>query len=1051
MKILVVIALFFLLPKWIRAQQYLFPFEDYRTCLTGLRSQKGDTIWPAVFDKATVSHGWDGAFWLVSQAEKTGLLDHEGRILYPCAYDKIRYYPVISLLILDSAGRSCIRSSKGELLHPYVYNSIEPVLYDDKTFYEVSLDGKKGLLDSAFNQVIPVIYSNISIGKAYGSLHAKMNYISVSLDSKWGAFRWDGTEICKPVFNSFRSLDVHSTRSSDVITGRFFTFTEQVGSSYIYGIMDAQGKVLYKSADNDYFKVYSISSNTSDEEKFIVTARNKALNTVVAFPVENPTLCSPEMESIAPVHNGYLGIKGDSVYFFDLQTDYCKQFKGSASYLANEISSYDAAYNPEHYEELSAEPLIRDVFLIYTTYKSQHRNKNEYRLYSTIHSKSSKKTYTEIERYTLFGKDYFWCYRVYAHNKQQLDILNDSLEVVAHFNKACFPVADPIIIKSSQEVLLHVNDYFSKSGLVATDGSIIIPVDYYWIQKKDDGIFEASQSRSQLLDYYFQDGRLIKKDVLNLKKINEDVYAIQYKNKYYSLYSKSFELLMDSCTDVIQADGYLPLKHSSIYVQWIVLKNGYFFRLNGEDVHAIDSESFGFGSVKNAFGKFLLGANNEILYQGNVIDYNQFYLVEEADSVHWVKRDGKVLRSLKKTSIHIVDKYIFLNDSENSGVVNTQTAEWVVKPQPLFVIVDKNNHAGIWGKLPQSESWVLLDSTGKQLFEQQFDYPVPIHPGKSTLFQHDQRFGLLNQDVEVILPADYAAIFDLDGAYCFRKDVKWGILSANGNRINPVFDAVTPIEKSDNIIVFQEHRAGILDKKMNWILPLMSFDSIIQYADIARILNMKMVTPKKFSDSSILKEITNRELLIQLSGRNIGDGKPYMRFDMGAFYFSDNYFLPRFNTESNGNYSSAYNSYFKCAQLLLNEKYYSLCLENEYLLAANKHVSGLNFPEGANCGKLEYRSYYNFTIDQDSLIPMVLADLFKENSNEQLNAIIEKEIVQQQIFGINCVNLPKMVSLVQGKFYLQQNGVVFYGAGSNYLFIPYEKLKAILRYPELFL
>lgn len=1049
MKIPGFIVFLFLMPICIRAQLNLFPFEDYRTCLTGLRTQKGDTIWPAVFDKATISHGWDGAFWLVTQEEKTGLLDHEGRILYPCAYDKIRYYPMIRLLLLDSAGRSCIRSPKGELLHPYVYNSIEPVIYDDKTFYEVSLDGKKGLLDSAFNQIVPVNFSRIFFDREYGYLHAKKEYIFVELDEKWGAFRWDGTEICKPAFNSFRSLDVYSARSSDVITGLFFTFTEQVGSSYINGIMDAQGKVLYKSADDDHFKVYSVSTNTLGEEKFIVTARDKASNTVVAFPIDNPALRSPVMESIEPVHNGYLGIKGDSVYFFSLQMDYYKQFNGSASYLPNEISLYDAAYNPEHYEELSSESLIKDVFLIYTTYKSQHRNKNEYRLYSTIHYKSSKKTYTEIERYTLFGKDYFWCYRVNAHNKQQLDILNDSLEVVAHFKQAPFPVSEHIIVKSTGEVLLQVDNHQHKIGLMAVDGTIIIPLRYEHILEDKQRIYQAIQPGSELSDYYLPSGQLLAKDVLNFQAINKEVYAIQHRNNYYSLYSKSFELLMDSCTDVIQEDGYLPLKHSSIYVQWIVLKNGHFFRLHGEDVHAIDPNDFGFGSVKNAFGKFLLGTNNEILYRGNIIDYNQFYLVEEADSVHWVKRDGKVLHSLKKTSIHIEDKYVFLNDGENSAVVNMQTAEWVVQPQPLSVIVDKNNQAGIWGKLPSSDSWVLLDATGKQLLEQPFEFPVPINSKTASIFLHDQRFGLLNQDLKIVLPARYKAIFDLNGAYCFKKDIKWGLVSSNGKQINPQFDAITPIDRSDNIIVFQEHCAGILDKKLNWVLPLMSYDSIIQHTDLAQLLNMNIVSPKAFSDSVLLREITNRELFIQLSGSYIREGAPYLRFDKKNFHFPSEYILPKEKAYDN-NYVTAYNHSNFCHRQLLNRKYYSLSIQKEDYFTYDKLIKEHFLPMEANSGRLVYQTFYNFTIDQDSLIPMVLADLFAANSSAQLDAIIEKEIVQQQIFGINCVNLPEMVSLVQNKFYLQQNGVVFIGADSKTLFIPYEKLRGILRYPELF-
>jgi hypothetical protein len=193
----------------------------------GVLNTAGKMIVPGLYDYV----GLEGKGIVVRLEQKLGYYNKQGVLVLPAAYDNIKLSGDSSFLRVELKEKTGAYSFAGKALTPIKYSTFGEF---EQGLAEVSADGKYGLLNKKWKEIVPLIYEDLDLidstcyifkkNGRYGlnylgegktgisPVYDKMEYqnesglLLVSIGGKWGLLDLKGTAVLECVYDEIRPL-----------------------------------------------------------------------------------------------------------------------------------------------------------------------------------------------------------------------------------------------------------------------------------------------------------------------------------------------------------------------------------------------------------------------------------------------------------------------------------------------------------------------------------------------------------------------------------------------------------------------------------------------------------------------------------------------------------------------------------------------------------------------------------------------------------------------------------------------------------------------------
>ena len=197
-------------------------------------------------------------------------------------------------------------------------------------------------------------------------------------------------------------------------------------------------------------------------------------------------------------------------------------------------------------------------------------------------------------------------------------------------------------------------------------------------------------------------------------------------------------------------------------------------------------------------------------------------LIEKDNKVGLINSDGKNIIDANYKEIKNIDKdykkgYIVIDENNKYGVIDYNQKQVLenkydeieaIYGEKLFVIKEGKNE-----KLINDEGNVVLED-GFDKIEQM----LQCSSKKGVIFVKDSKYGVMNVDAEVIVPAEYENIKEAkDNIFIAKKDGKYGIVDTDKNeKVEFKYTNITYNNVADIYLAEDEnYNTNILDNQFN--------------------------------------------------------------------------------------------------------------------------------------------------------------------------------------------------------------------------------------------
>lgn len=197
-------------------------------------------------------------------------------------------------------------------------------------------------------------------------------------------------------------------------------------------------------------------------------------------------------------------------------------------------------------------------------------------------------------------------------------------------------------------------------------------------------------------------------------------------------------------------------------------------------------------------------------------------LVEKDNKIGLINSDGKNIVDVNYKKIKNIDKdykkgYIVVDENNKYGVIDYNQKQILenkydeieaIYSEKLFVIKEGKNE-----KLINDEGNVVLED-GFDKIEQILQYSSK----KGVIFVKDNKYGVMDVDAEIIVPAEYEKIKEAkDNIFIAKKDGKYGIVDTDKNeKVEFKYTNITYNNVADIYLAEDEnYNTNILDNQFN--------------------------------------------------------------------------------------------------------------------------------------------------------------------------------------------------------------------------------------------
>ncbi len=354
-----------------------------------------------------------------------------------------------------------------------------------------------------------------------------------------------------------------------------------------------------------------------------------------------------------------------------------------------------------------------------------------------------------------------------------------------------------------------------------------------------------------------------------------------------------------------------------------------------------------------------------------------------------INKEGKVIRTIKKGSIHAAPKfYLYINgdeaqvillsgenglniqhfksaqvegdylkiklNDETMGVVSLDGKHWLYSPKYYDVTFTNfpPNHAwvkespietvedrGITRVKTYSGRWKLVDSSYNEVVEFPFSFPVDLSRYPQTIFESEGKIGMMNASMHIIFPPRHEFIipvYQSNFALLFNRG-KWQLGHSSGDVLDGDFHSISSFETNKTMTLFSYTEKDTLigfvhyDNGFKWLIPMTEMHTLINSGQIKKALHSVDTTEsllKGIPDTLNRWRVQNNELILSFILRS--QCQYYRPMQRSVFFTPDfEFYDPRSNTE--------------------NQQFYHAV--NTFGYASNAIGAQFNFPEGIHVNK----------------------------------------------------------------------------------------------------
>ncbi|MFK7783989.1 MAG: WG repeat-containing protein [Crocinitomicaceae bacterium] len=1045
----------------------LIAFTNYGSCYQGLKTEKGNIIWPADFESlekitdyeyvpTNPYHYMMRYYWIAEKNGYFGLINPDGEQILPFRFNKIKSaYPLRTGVIASDDSASYLFSNNGEL----------KLKLDGSSWFEITpkgyifeKNGQFGFLDEELREILPVEYDQLTFEiiqhSSEGIREVVSNrFIRTRKDLQTSIFdltqdKW----VVSKTNDLIEAIWVTHCSESDAL----FHLTNEHHTNFV--VLKSDGKVASsgsKSIANDIILTSIDSCGTRSHQ--LAYFENEESMKVADLKRNN---LSQEFPLIYPL-DGY------SVFFekkkwgvLDPYLNELGRFKYPKSVKKyaprKELSKRNQAedkfylYFAEGYHEyFSQTGLLTDSVLV--TYEYSEENQHNYGseqwgLFNFRTGKTTKKKYNGLGRYEYKGSTIYWCNEGVSHGEMgyetmKIDIYNSELERINEFSgKIYLERVSSRSDRGHQVIILN-----EKMGVINPFGEELIPIEYDECRrmevrsinhKKRDVLFVVRKNGEspRIFDY---NGKIL---------INENHTRFESKGQYLMAYRK------DGLKDVYDSKGNLLLK-------------GFKHQRNSTRIDKF-GKCIGFdnkdGLIPNACTYFTKDDKLIEFRGGKMYELDENFFQFEANYCYFlewiiINKAGKIVTTDPKGVSKLSMDYRREYPNECSTYLNEypipEKQKRKTKPQKQKPSTPRKKQY-IWKQHNRNNpnEWFLYNGNDVLMYPESFEYPLPEESFYGGVFMQNGKYGYFDSKYNQYLEAEYDYIFP--PAPITLKNGSWQIHHRNSGKVSPEFDQISLDYRNYLHFVFKDGKIGVINDSMEFIIPLTDSVDLVTNYDLVKLLSLKGYTGqtrmhivnnlvyngkpskvyRKINNIHILEQVTlnsTENNLLKFSPIDLNRADIPTGFRDKVMYYNINQTI----RERRPKYA---NRYFYSEMTLTwtrnwKDQRWGLLIREEF----------------------KYKEFFNYKIVGDKLVPIDINDLFKsdEKSVAKLNALLIEKLTKIQAFGENCTDINDKVEQLKQKFIIH-NGreLVFYwqNAGGFIISLNITEIEDLLLEPQKF-
>ena len=1011
-----------------QSEPELRPFMDYTKCYTGFRNERGVQVWEPEFDWVqklrTYSQKYDQySFWMVKhKSDLVGLLDNEGRIVVPFIYDLIIPSPGDRFKVKKGDSWGLI-DENGKILFDTRYESIDVV----ESGFIVCKNGKCGFLDSAYNEILEMRYDaimKVTIRHGYEDVSEYSSKVFLIKDSShYGVFHVDHGLIIEPKYSFIEPQWID--RNCDGLVGAYLVYKDDVNA---YGVCNQYGKSVIPLQKNriEVFSLQTGSCGVPSKTYAVMQRENRSS----AF------LINTGKESLT--YDRLIAFQGRFIYYSGkewgiLDTNLNEMYR-SSKHLPS-FSKYD---NPkptewghtftssfEHFQHSGTLNWNDDlIFTCKVKNPKAEEHDREYQVgllnYKTEKSIPTKYDYILIREWN--GKKVYWAFinkanqgsNDYRCKWSHFDVYDESMKKLTSNDIECLIDG----LREYSEIpkidrLTIFEDKQGKFGAFSMEGKLVVPNKFTFYKRfsTEQNLYIFGSEEEKGL-YDGSGKQVIPEEYTGFSTFQDGILALN--DELTTIYSKDFNQIAKEV--------------KSIWGGVNLNRNG--LSLNSNDA---DSNIYSFCFNQN---DTLYVYEKDRVFKGDStrFDFNQEYLF--LFKKFSIDKSGKIFQGNKNLPERRIEikKDVPVNPFPGTIPVASEKRQ-----TPFFYWRSVNT-----GAKPAQMVWHLYDSLNNQkVIDLDFEFPFAANNPYTRIFKANGKFGIISKEYHILVQPEYDYIYSLGGSFALFKDALWQIYHPELGFSPEHFTAICTFSYKKGRIVFSGNKAGVIDSKLQMVIPLKDTGELISSVDLLKFLEFEglNISNETYAyegwiynaqPAELYKQINNRHILkMALLRSTKNEFLDYRIPPFGSNYLYANK-LPEIEFHFNERKTmkriqpNIYSKYFYSETIFTKEKSLgSVYFDNEW---AGAHMTTTNYK-----------------IIDNKLKPVSFNEIFKTDSKsvEILDGLLKKELNRLQLQGLVCSNIEETILEMKRNFYLDRYGVSF-PIYTSLITLSYSKLELIM-------
>ena len=1057
----------------VEAQGRVQPFEDYTKCYVGFIKDRKDTLWPAQFESAipamTIYRNQENIGWIVKFHGYYGVIDLNGEIAVPFVYDEIHSTFDSNSFIAVKNGKVGIISRKGEVKVSLNYQSIMLQNANYNLHYYLVFDnGLKGMINDQLEWVCQPIYQEIEMVDRIAERYYKQSdefYFHVQDSLHVGLLSFRGKLVLPLEFD--RINDLLFTDWCDSLTNFW-----QVIKDNKVGLYNASFEELAAPVWQD-LEVFSALGDTcgaqvrnfarfKNGEKFMVMDLNSRKRSKIYDYVENAG-----NYHLVKSKNRY-GVLDEQLNELPIRT------KRQIALFSSGGDLY--THNSFDERETGVVSFVMDEEVIALkssekTNKQGRYQRAQFGLYNYRTQETVEPRFDVVFRKRINGESFFFGFDNVDNEseKGQLFVYNSTLELLHRYDYSDYSQSTIeyfFYCQQKGEKLLILRDRNGNYGGINGKGELVIPFEYTEFESTRNDLYHSCKVTAWILTKEAKKGisspdgkMLLPVDYDEIIPRQHTFYEVR-KGTDYGLVDSNFRVLIDGCNYLTIASS-IGLDYGHIYLKehYETLGEYLYYAVRNDTLFVLQQMEF------KKVGGLMISSKEDVSIVGN-----QILLRKDGRVIQTGGRVEKITPTLfaaqRKDTLWLYDqKGGFLNEIGKVGYFSKQ-AEWLqlmgvkntsgaadlvsgkVLVEPVWASIVPFIRDGkpakdlFWVQQVAAVSnatqkWYLINTSSEKVVDIAFDYPIGFDYSGPVVFRSGSLFGLINKDLQIVVPATYSQIRKLGKHYFLQKGM-WSVYSPEKGIIELNAYSIATDVHPKGFVLFGYESMGILGHNLEWITP--------------------------FTPITTAKRDLNLLSLLGITGYDSWQGKrnSYFIVDTNARLFNNQFILEIAQTRST-RYSVAENERSNWH----NDPYFSVRPDELRDLEINIHLWNANYLSVTRRYSSSPWSYYiarrydfdrwstttiehaTYLRSDTSFAKLELKDFFTEGSNytQLIDQFLTNYINKRQLYGVNCVNLTKILDDYKKNFYLTNEGFVFCqpNTDSNAIILRYGDLKGVLK------